>query len=222
MKNKIVLSAIAVTFLLCGCGNTSDSESFVKPEITSVTERSNETETSAIRNTTEVQSEVTFTEENASLTTSQTAAVTENITTDADISTTEEVSVTEVQTESIIKQESVSEKNLTVTVNGQTFFAKFCDNESVESFAEMLPVTIDMNDYSGFEKVGSLGQTLPTEDIQMTTQSGDIVLYNSNQIVVFYGSNSWSYTKLATIADLTGWEEALGDGSVEITFSIGE
>ena len=58
--------------------------------------------------------------------------------------------------------------------------------------------------------------------MQLTTQAGDIVLYNSNQIVVFYGSNSWSYTKLAAIADLEGWEEALGDGSVEITFSIGE
>ena len=76
-----------------------------------------------------------------------------------------------------------------------------------------------MNDYAGFEKVGSLGKSLPTRNRQTTTQPGDIVLYNGDQIVVFYGSNSWSYTRLARIQDLTGWEKALGNGSVEVTFS---
>ena len=95
-------------------------------------------------------------------------------------------------------------------------------NPGAEAFAELLkegPVTIQMNDYAGFETVGSLGKSLPTRKRQTTTQPGDIVLYNGDQIVVFYGSNSWSYTRLARIQDLTGWEKALGNGSVEVTFS---
>ena len=82
------------------------------------------------------------------------------------------------------------------------------------------PVRIQMSDYSGFEKVGSLGTSLPTSNSQTTTQAGDIVLYNGNQIVIFYGSNSWNYTRLGYIDDLTGWEEALGRGDVTVIFSL--
>ena len=57
---------------------------------------------------------------------------------------------------------------------------------------------------------------------QTVTQAGDIVLYNGNQIVIFYGSNSWSYTRLGKIDDLTGWKRALGSGDVTVTFSVGE
>ena len=80
-------------------------------------------------------------------------------------------------------------------------------------------ITIQMTDYSGFEKVGALGTSLPTTNSQTTTQSGDIVLYQGNQIVIFYGSNSWSYTRLGKIDDLTGWKDALGSGDVTVTFS---
>ena len=85
---------------------------------------------------------------------------------------------------------------------------------------EQGPVTIAMSDYSGFEKVGPLGTSLPASNQQTTTQAGDIVLYQGNQIVIFYGSNSWSYTRLGHIGDLTGWEEALGGGDVTVTFSL--
>ena len=81
-------------------------------------------------------------------------------------------------------------------------------------------LTIQMSDYGGFEKVGSLGQSLPTGNSQTTTQAGDIVLYQGNQVVIFYGSNSWSYTRLGKIDDLTGWEEALGGGDITVTFSL--
>ena len=54
----------------------------------------------------------------------------------------------------------------------------------------------------------------------MSTQSGDIVLYQGNQIVLFYGSNAWSYTRLGQVTDLTGWQEALGHGDVTVTFSL--
>lgn len=117
-----------------------------------------------------------------------------------------------------------TEMKLNVEVNGTTFTATLEDNAAVDAFVEMMreaPVVIEMNDYSGFEKVGPLGASLPASNIQTTTQAGDIVLYNSNQIVIFYGSNSWSYTRLGKIDDLTGWEEALGSGDVTVTFSIG-
>lgn len=113
---------------------------------------------------------------------------------------------------------------LQVQVGGSTFTATFESNAAVDAFVEMMreaPVVIEMSDYSGFEKVGSLGTSLPASNSQTTTRAGDIVLYNGNQIVIFYGSNSWSYTRLAKIDDLTGWEDALGSGDVTVTFSIG-
>lgn len=109
-----------------------------------------------------------------------------------------------------------------VTVGGETFAATFADNAGAQALSELLaegPITIQMSDYAGFEKVGALGQSLPTSNRQTTTRAGDIMLYQGNQIVLFYGSNSWSYTPLGRIHDLTGWEAALGSGDVSVTFS---
>ena len=79
------------------------------------------------------------------------------------------------------------------------------ENAVVSALVEMMresPVVLQMSDYSGFEKVGPLGTSLPADNSQTTTHAGDIVLYNGNQIVIFYGSNSWSYTRLGHIDDL--------------------
>jgi len=99
------------------------------------------------------------------------------------------------------------------------------DNESVEALMELCqdgPLTIQMSMYGGFEQVGPIGQSLPRDDSQTTTQAGDIVLYSGNQIVVFYGSNSWSYTRLGHISDKTAEEmtELLSNGDVTITIDI--
>ena len=113
--------------------------------------------------------------------------------------------------------------NMNVQVGDMVFSATLEENEAVSALVEMMresPVVIQMSDYSGFEKVGSLGIRLPASNSQTTTQAGDIVLYNGNQIVIFYGSNSWSYTRLGHIDDLTGWEESLGSGDVKVTFSL--
>ena len=110
-----------------------------------------------------------------------------------------------------------------LTVEGTTFPATFADNQGAEALADLLtdaPLTHSLEDYGGFEKVGSLGQSLPTSNTHITTQSGDIMLYQGNQIVLFYGSNSWSYTRLGQVTDLTGWQEALGHGDVTVTFSL--
>lgn len=66
----------------------------------------------------------------------------------------------------------------------------------------------------------SLGTNLSADDSRITTHTGDVALYNGNQIVVFYGSNAWSYTRIGKIDDLSGWEDALGDGDVTVTFSL--
>jgi len=110
-----------------------------------------------------------------------------------------------------------------VTISDQTFAATLADNPGAEAFKALLadgPLTIEVSDYGGFEKVGPLGQRLPTENTQTTTQAGDIVLYQGDQIVLFYGSNSWSYTRLGRIDDLTGWAEALGGGDLSVTLSL--
>lgn len=110
-----------------------------------------------------------------------------------------------------------------IQIGEYIFYASLENNTSVDALIQMMketPIVINMRDYSGFEKVGSLGTTLPDSNSQITTQAGDIVLYNHDQIVVFYGSNSWSYTKIGHVNDLTDWEKALGNGDVEITFSI--
>ena len=123
------------------------------------------------------------------------------------------------------KEETAMDRKMTVEVGGSQFTATLEDNEAVDALVQMMeenPVTIQMSDYAGFEKVGSLGASLPTSNSQTTTQAGDIVLYQGNQIVIFYGSNSWSYTRLGRINDLTGWESALGNGDVTVTFSLEE
>ena len=98
------------------------------------------------------------------------------------------------------------------------------DNESFIALRELVadgPLTISMSMYGGFEQVGSIGKSLPRNDSQTTTQAGDIVLYSGNQIVIFYGSNSWSYSRLGKIIDRSATElaELLGNGNIEITLS---
>lgn len=92
------------------------------------------------------------------------------------------------------------------------------ENESVKALQDLCPLTIRMSMYGGFEQVGSIGQGIVREDVETVTDSGDIVLYSGNQIVIFYGSNSWAYTRLGHI-DLSEQEmrDLLSGGDVTIT-----
>ena len=123
------------------------------------------------------------------------------------------------------KLEEVNEMKMNVQIGDTVFTATLEDNAAVREFIEMMkeaPVSIDMSDYSGFEKVGPLGRSLTTENQQTTTFAGDIVLYSGNQIVMFYGSNTWSYTRIGKIDDLTDWEDVLGNGSITAVFTLVE
>ena len=135
---------------------------------------------------------------------------------------TEKIPETEKNTE-MLETEEAAEMKMNVKIGSYTFTATLEENDAVRELVEMMkknPVVISMDDYSGFEKVGSLGRRLTTSNKQTTTKAGDIVLYNGNNIVMFYGSNSWSYTRIGKIDDLTNWKKALGSGSITVEFSI--
>ena len=122
-------------------------------------------------------------------------------------------------------QEDETEMKMNVQIGDYMFTATLEQNQAVNEFVEMMkegPVTIEMSDYSGFEKVGPLGKRLTTDNHQTTTNEGDIVLYNGNQIVIFYGSNSWSYTRIGKVDDLTNWKKALGSGDITAVFTAAE
>lgn len=92
------------------------------------------------------------------------------------------------------------------------------ENASVEALKALRPLTIQMSMYGGFEQVGRIGQSIVSDDEEITTDAGDIVLYSGNQIVIFYGSNSWAYTRLGHVnLSRKEMQELLGGGDVEIT-----
>lgn len=139
-------------------------------------------------------------------------------------------SISETGTAQLAPQEETNETEevpvkMNVQIGTYTVTATLEDNDAVRELVEMMrtePVTIHMSDYAGFEKVGPLGRSLTTSNSQTTTAAGDIVLYNGNNIVIFYGSNSWSYTRIGKIDDLTDWEAVLGGGDITAIFSLAE
>ena len=113
---------------------------------------------------------------------------------------------------------------LEMTIGDTPVSVDWEENAAVQALTELCqnqPLTIQMSMYGGFEQVGSIGTDLPRNDVQTTTSSGDIVLYSGNQMVVFYGSNTWAYTRLGHITDKTQAEltELLSNGDITVTLS---
>ena len=118
-----------------------------------------------------------------------------------------------------------SQTKVLLKVGGNTMTATLTDNEATRELTKLLEqgdMTIRMSDYGGFEKVGALPQSLPTSNTQITTAPGDIMLYQGNQMVIFYGSNSWSYTRLGKIdgATVSNLRQFLGNGDIVLTLSL--
>ena len=118
-----------------------------------------------------------------------------------------------------------SQTKVLLKVGGNTMTATLADNEATRELTKLLEqgdITIRMSDYGGFEKVGALPQSLPTSNTQITTVPGDIMLYQGNQMVIFYGSNSWSYTRLGKIdgATASNLRQFLGNGDITLTLSL--
>ena len=118
-----------------------------------------------------------------------------------------------------------SQTKVLLKVGGNTMTATLTDNEATRELTKLLEhgdLTIRMSDYGGFEKVGALPQSLPTSNTQITTEPGDIMLYQGNQMVIFYGPNSWSYTRLGKIdgATASNLRQFLGNGNITMTLSL--
>ena len=126
-------------------------------------------------------------------------------------------------------QTTVSEMKINITIDGKTLPVNLVDNEATRALVAALqksPINYEADDYGGFEKVGGLGRSLPTSNQQITTEAGDVILYSGNQIVLFYGSNSWSYTRLGriqytTLDELKSFLKA-GQGRISVVLSAAE
>lgn len=115
--------------------------------------------------------------------------------------------------------------NLTLSVDGTPLKVKWENNSSVSALKELAAdgnLTIKAHQYGGFEQVGSLPQRIESNDVRMTAEPGDIMLYSSNSVVVYYGTNTWAYTKLGHIENLSEAElqELLSGETVSLTFSL--
>ena len=129
------------------------------------------------------------------------------------------------------KEENVNAQTMTqklyVTIGTETRSVTMEDNIATQALVAALEnadITYVAHDYGNFEKVGYIGQSLPTADHQLTTSAGDLVLYNGDNICIFYGSNSWSYSRIGKLDNLSAEEVRqfvkAGGGEVSITLSL--
>jgi hypothetical protein len=196
-KNRLVLmAAVILSFSLSACGGTTQSEE-------SNASTTNQTEESVT---------VTSESDQAAIS-SSVEEQQENVTTERNTGTSQ--------------HEGEDTMNITLTVNGTTLTAELADNSSAKALMEMLadgPLTVEMSDYASMEKVGSLGKSLPTNDEEITTEAGDLILYQGDQLVIYYAPNSWNFTRLGKIQDVMASElyDILGSGDVEVTLTLAE
>ena len=115
---------------------------------------------------------------------------------------------------------AIEDNKITLTINSKTFTASLEDNETVAAFKDLLPMTIDMNELNGNEKYYYMPQNLPSKSEKVSTiYEGDIMLYGSNCLVVFYETfdTPYTYTKIGHIDDVSGLKEAVGSENVTVT-----
>lgn len=126
-----------------------------------------------------------------------------------------------------IENEEYSNMKIKLEINNYELTAALVDNSSTQALIEKLKesdITINMNDYGNMEKVGQLNFSLPRNDQNITTESGDLILYQGNNFVIYYDTNNWSLTKLGKIdnVDKSQLKNILGGGSVIVTLSLDE
>lgn len=107
-----------------------------------------------------------------------------------------------------------------LAIDGEAVSVEWEKNAGVDALRENAPLTIQMRSYGGFEQVGNIGLNLPSKDERIKTQAGDIMLYSGNQIVIFFGSNTWEYTRLGRVTDKTPEELAKLLGGKDVTLTI--
>ncbi|WP_418969202.1 cyclophilin-like fold protein [Alloscardovia omnicolens] len=144
------------------------------------------------------------------------------------------------QNESALKQNNANSSNtsnapgdkktkentmIKLHANGHVMDVELAHNAATEELMNRLaqgPLTVRTQDYAGWEKVGSLGFNLPRSDEHVSMQPGDIMLYQGNQLVVMYGYNEWSETRIGTIKNLSASQlkDIFGSGDTEFTFTL--
>ena len=112
-----------------------------------------------------------------------------------------------------------------IYINENKLEAELAKNAATQALVEILEerdIIYTARDYGGFEKVGDTGIDFPTQNERITTTVGDIMLYNGNQIVIFYGQNTWSYTRLGRIEGYTAnsLRQLLGSGNKEVRLRL--
>ena len=112
-----------------------------------------------------------------------------------------------------------------ITVNGKTLTADLADNSSAKALAEALaksPITYKADDYGNFEKVGDLGMSFPQNNENITTEPGDIILYQGHNLCIYYAQNTWNFTRIAKINGISQKElkDFLGDGEITVMLSV--
>jgi len=134
-------------------------------------------------------------------------------------------SIVNINTSSHNEDKENEMNKLKIEVGNSEFIATLVDNSSTRALKELLkdkPLTIKMSDYGDFEKVGSLGTNLPRNDENITTSAGDLILYQGNQFSIYYRTNTWSFTRLGKIENVTEQDllKVLGEGDVTVTLSL--
>ena len=214
MKKRILTVFIALTMLIAmtGCGSRQEQNTSSDPATGEAAART--TETDKASDPLQEDAAQMPKEDDSSNTSGMNDPARPSEQADAEEPATEETGTEEVKA-----------KMLRMMIGNTAVAVDWENNESVEALkaqCENEPLVIQMSMYGGFEQVGPIGSRLPSNDAQTTTSAGDIVLYSSNQIVVFYGSNSWAYTKLGHITDqdASGMASLLSNGNVTITISM--
>ena len=214
MKKRILTVFIALTMLIAvtGCGSRQEQNTSSDPATGEAAART--TETDKASDPLQEDAAQMPKEDDSSNTSGMNDPARPSEQADAEEPATEETGTEEVKA-----------KMLRMMIGNTAVAVDWENNESVEALkaqCENEPLVIQMSMYGGFEQVGPIGSRLPSNDAQTTTSAGDIVLYSSNQIVVFYGSNSWAYTKLGHITDqdASGMAGLLSNGNVTITISM--
>ena len=122
-----------------------------------------------------------------------------------------------------------SQEKLYITIGGVTKTATLVSNSSTEALMAQLQkgdITYEAHDYGSFEKVGPLGYTFPENNTQITTEPGDLILYQGSNLCIYYDTNSWNFTRIGKIdgmtqAEIKTWVNA-GDGNVSVTLSVNQ
>ena len=121
-----------------------------------------------------------------------------------------------------------SANTMNITINGKTVSCQLVDNSSTRALLAQLEkgdITYEADDYGNFEKVGNIGFSLPQNNESITTTAGDVILYQGNNICLYYDTNAWTFTRLGKIEGLSKDEIKTflntGGGSVKVTLSSG-